>query len=164
MDIYMGDTTIYVTTEIWRNGKLVGDIEVTSGIRQGCTGLPQFFVMVVNIVINSIIESKLCYRGEEFYIPVLFYADDVLLLARYCKGAEEMIRMVMEVAGECGLCMNKGKRSVLLYNCREGKSDEVGGMKVVSSIRNLGTDVGDTRLCFGKCQMGKIRLAKEWQI
>ena len=27
MDIYMGDTT-----EIWRNGKVVGDTEVTSGI------------------------------------------------------------------------------------------------------------------------------------
>ena len=47
MDIYMGDTT-----EIWRNGKVVGDTdtEVTSGIRQGCTGSPQHFVMVVNIV------------------------------------------------------------------------------------------------------------------
>ena len=45
-----------------------------------------------------------------------------------------MIRMVVEVAGECGLWINNGKRSVLLYNCREGKPDEVGGMKVVSSI------------------------------
>ena len=52
-----------------------------SGIRQGCTGSLQLFVMVVNIVINSIIKSKLGYRDEEFYIPVLFYADDGLLLA-----------------------------------------------------------------------------------
>ena len=64
MDIYMGDTT-----EIWRNGKVIGDTEVTSGIRQGCTGSPQLFVMVVNIVINSIVESKLSYRDEGFYIP-----------------------------------------------------------------------------------------------
>ena len=83
----MGDTT-----EIWRNGKLVGgDTEVTSGIRQGCTGSPQLFVMVVNIVTNNIIESKLGYRDEELYIPVLFYADDGLLLARSCEEAEEMI-------------------------------------------------------------------------
>ena len=69
-----------------------------------------------------------------------------------------MIRMV---AGECGLCINKRKSSVLLYNCRAGKPDEVGGMKVVSSIRYLGTDIGDSRLCFGECQKGKIRLAEE---
>ena len=72
-----------------------------------------------------------------------------------------MIRIVVEVAGECGLCINKGKSSVLLYNCRAGKLDEVGGTKVVSSIRYLGTDVGDSRLCFGECQKGKIRLAEK---
>ena len=70
---------------------------------------------MVNIVINSVIESKLPYRDEEFYIPVLFYADDGLLLAQSCEEVEEMIRMVVEVAGECGLCINKGKNSVLLY-------------------------------------------------
>ena len=70
---------------------MVGDTEVTSGIWQGCTGSLQLFVMVVNIVINSIIESKLGYRDEEFYIPVLFYADDGLLLAQSCEEAEEMI-------------------------------------------------------------------------
>ena len=63
--------------------------------------------MVVNIVINSIVESKLRYRDEELYIPVLFYADDGLLLARSCEEAEEMIRTVVEVVGECGLCIHK---------------------------------------------------------
>ena len=35
----------------------MGDTEVTGGIRQGCTmaGLQQLFVMVVNIIINSIV-------------------------------------------------------------------------------------------------------------
>ena len=63
--------------------------------------------------------------------------------------------------GEFGLCINKGKSSVLLWNCKDGKPYEVGGMKVVSSIRYLGTDVGDGRLCFGQCQYGKIRLAEK---
>ena len=62
--------------------------------------------------------------------------------------------MVVEVAGECEQCINKGKSSVLLYNCRKGTPDEVGGMEVVSSIRYLGKDVGDSRLCFGEYQKG----------
>ena len=94
----MNSTCMRWCNEIWRNGKGVGDTEVTSGIRQGCTGSPQLFVMAVNIVINSIVESKLDYRDEGFYIPVLFYADDGLLLAQSCEEAEEMIRMVVEVA------------------------------------------------------------------
>ena len=51
-DLYVGDGT-----EIWRDGILVGDVEVTGGIRQGCTGSPQLFVIVINIIINSIVES-----------------------------------------------------------------------------------------------------------
>ena len=114
---------------------MVEDTEVPGGIKQGCTGSPQLFVTVVNIVINNIIDSKLGYWDEEFYIPVLFYADDGLLLALSCEEAEEMIRMVVAILGEGGLCINKGKSSVLLYNCWKVKPDEVGGIKVVSSIR-----------------------------
>ena len=70
LDLYVGDRT-----EVWRNGILVGDTEVTGGIRQGCTGSPQLFVMVmvVNIIINSIVESRMGYRDDDFYVPVLFY-------------------------------------------------------------------------------------------
>ena len=67
-----------------------------------------------------------------------------------------MIRMVVEVAGECGLCINKGKSCVLLYNCRAGKADEVGGMKVVvSSIRYLGQMLGIV-----DCVLGSVRREK----
>ena len=66
----------------------MGDTEVTGGIRQGCTGSPQLFVMVVNMVINSIVEGGLGNRDEKFYVPVLFYADDGLLLAGSSGEAE----------------------------------------------------------------------------
>ena len=54
LDLYVGDKT-----EIWQNGILVGVIEVTGGIRQGCAGSPQMFVIVVNIIINSVVESRI---------------------------------------------------------------------------------------------------------
>ena len=63
----------------------------------------------VNIIINSIVESRMGYRDDDFYVPVLFCADDGLLLARSCGEVEDMIRMEVEVAGECGLNINKGK-------------------------------------------------------
>ena len=74
--------------EKWGDGELGrqrnGETEVTSGIRQGCTGSPQLFVIVVNIIIYGILDSGMGYRDEEFYVPALFYADDGLLLARSC--------------------------------------------------------------------------------
>ena len=44
--------------------------------------------MVVSIIINSIVESRMGYIDDDFYVIVLFYADDVLLLARSCGEAE----------------------------------------------------------------------------
>ena len=66
-------------------------IEVTSGMKHGCTGSPQLFVIVVNIIINSIVEIRMGYRDDDFYVPVLFCADDRLLLARSCGEVEDMI-------------------------------------------------------------------------
>ena len=77
------------------------------GIKQGCTGSPQLFVMVVNMVINSIVESGLGCRDEKFYVPVLFCADDGLLLAGSNGEADEIIRVVVEASGGCGLKINK---------------------------------------------------------
>lgn len=46
-------------TEIIFNGKHMGTVGVSSGIRQGCTGSPLLFIMVLNYIIEKIIESKL---------------------------------------------------------------------------------------------------------
>ena len=44
-----------------------------------------------------------------------------------------MIRLVMEVAGKCGLNINKGKSNVLLYNCKGGHPERVGGIGVLGT-------------------------------
>ena len=58
----------------------------------------QLFVMVVNVIIDRVVGSRRGYRDDDFYVPVLFYADDGLLLARSCGEAEDMIELVVEVA------------------------------------------------------------------
>ena len=50
----------------------------------------------------------------------------MLLLARSCEEAEGMIKMVVEVAGECGLNITKGKSNVLLFNHDGIRLEEVG--------------------------------------
>ena len=70
-----------------------------------------------------------------------------------------MIRVVVEASGGCGLKINKGKSSVLMYNCGEGRLEEVGGIRVANTIRYLGVDLGDSRVCFREYQKGRVRLA-----
>ena len=47
--LYAGDER-----EIRVNGEMVGLMKVKSGIKQGCTGSPQLFLMIVNIIIKEI--------------------------------------------------------------------------------------------------------------
>ena len=48
-----------------------------------------------------------------------------------------------------------------MYNCGEGRLDEVGGIRVTNTIRYLGIDQRDSRLCFMEYQKGKVRLAEK---
>ena len=91
---------------------------------------------------------------------MLAAADDGLLLARSCGEAEDMIKMVVEVAGECGLNINKGTSNVLIFNHDRIRLEEVVGIKVSNTIRYLGADVGDSRKCFREYRKGKIQLAE----
>ena len=101
------------------------------------------------------------YRDEDFYVPVLFYADDKLMLARSCEEAEEMIQMVKEVAGTCGLKINKGKSNVLIFNNDGIRLEEVGGIRVSNTIRYLGIDRGDSRMYFHEYRKRRIQLAEK---
>ena len=84
-------------------------------IRQRCTRSLELFVMVGKIIINSIVECRMGYRDDDFYVPV-FNADDGLLLTRPCGEAEEMIQMVIGVAGKCGLHVNKVKCNLFIFD------------------------------------------------
>ena len=79
------------------------------------------------LLIDRVVGSRRGYRENNFYVPVLFYADDGLLLARSCGEVEDMIMLLVEVAGKCGLNINKGKSNVLVNNRREGTSRESRG-------------------------------------
>ena len=146
VDIYSGDST-----DVQRNGKSLGSVEVTSGIRQGCSGSPQLFVMVVNKIIDAIKRNGMGFRSDLFYIPVLFYADDGLVLAGSVAEAEQMVQTIVQIAGEQELSINTSKSEVLVFNNRSGiVVDEIQGIKVISRIKYLGVIIENKKNCFVK--------------
>ena len=70
-NIYQGDKTT-----IRLNDDTAEKLEVTSGIRQGCTGSTTLFKIVTYIIMKEIHKTTLGFRSERFYTPVLFFADD----------------------------------------------------------------------------------------
>ena len=82
--VYTGDhTTLYVS------GKELGKVDVSSGIRQGCTGSPWIFVMLVNTLIERVILTRVGFKNELVKIPVLMFADDGMLMAYSVCGRYE---------------------------------------------------------------------------
>ena len=69
-------------------------------------------------------------------------------LARSCGEAEleDAIQTVMEVAGECGLNINKGKSNVLLFNRNGIRLQEAEEICLSNTIRYLGATVTNSAL------------------
>ena len=55
------------------------EINITSGIRQGCTGSTTLFKLLTYIITSKIEEKGKGFMNEMFKISALFYADDGML-------------------------------------------------------------------------------------
>ena len=151
--IYVGDRT-----RIYREGEEMGEMEVWNGIRQGCTVSPHLFVMVVGRIIERVLQSGLGWEVDGMRVPVLFYADDGLLMARSREEAVRMMELLEATAGRYGLRVNKEKTVGMVFNDKGG-SGMIGGVKIVEEMRYLGVKVVGKRDCYGENRKEKLGLA-----
>ena len=113
-DIYTGDKT-----NIDLGEGLEQEIEVTSGIRQGCTGSTTLFKLVTLLIIKKIEEEGRGFVNRQFKIGTLFFADDALVLAESIEEAKHNIKLLIETGKKCGLEINKEKSNILIYNMKD---------------------------------------------
>ena len=137
--IYVGDKTILDLGE-----GLEQEVEVTSGIRKGCTGSTTLSKLITYMIIKKINEGGRGFSNELIKLGVLFFADDALVLADNLEDARFNIRILVEIGKKCGLDINKDKSSILIYNMKE-KPEEIEGIKVVDNIKYLGLKIDDKR-------------------
>ena len=123
------------------------EVEVTSGIRQGCTGSTTLFKLITNMIIKKINEGGRGFCNELIKLGVLFFADDALVLAENLEDAKFNIRILVEIGKKCGLDIYKDKSSILIYNKKE-KPEQIEGIKVVDNIKYLGLKIDDKRNMF----------------
>jgi hypothetical protein len=153
--LYLGDST-----EVYIGSNRIAEIEVTNGIRQGCTGSPLLFVMVVNTIIERICEARIGFKNDRFYIPALFYADDGLLIANGRRELERMMEVQQHVSSEVGLEINESKCQVMIVNCNDPHPEKIRGIDVVSNIKYLGVQIENGRKCFTLHKKMKMEDAK----
>ena len=90
-------------------------------------------------------------------INSLWFADDSIVVANSVEAAERNLKIVKEIGGYFGLEINEEKSMALVYRDK-GEIREIGGIKVVDSIKYLGIKVGKDRDIFKE---QKIKIENE---
>ena len=141
-DIYVGDKTVLDLGD-----DLEQEMEVTSGIKQGCTGSTTLFKLITYQIIKGIQKGGKGFKNELINLGILFFADDALIIASSIEDITFNIKKVIEIGQKCGLDINKEKSNIIIYNMKE-KPEVIEGIKVVSTIKYLGIKLDDKRNMF----------------
>ena len=146
--IYKNDYTEVVFGDVMKK------IDVTSGIRLGCTGSSVLFKLITYMIMNELDQKGRGYKDENFALKSLFFADDALLLSHSLEEARENLEIITNTSREFGLEINREKSNILIFNMKE-QPDELMGIQVVQSIKYLGIEIDNKRNYF-KTQREKI--------
>ena len=149
--VYSGDEIVI------RWGDREERIRVTSGIRQGCTASTFFFKLVTYIIIEELEGRGVMFEVDGLRVNSMWFADDSILVGNSVEAAERNLRIVKEIGGYFGLKINEEKSMALVFRDK-GEIREIGGIKVVDSIKYLGVKIGSGRDIF---KAHKIKIENE---
>ena len=143
-NVYTNDTTTINMMGEERN------IEISSGIRQGCTVSTELFKLVTYVIIKKLEEKGEPFNIEGQDLSSLFFADDNLLAAASIKQMVKNLKVVKEISSEFGLVINEAKSKALVYkwNDNEKGTEEIEGIKIVKRMKYLGLEICDEKDIF----------------
>ena len=121
--MYTKDTTTITL------GNLQETIEVTSGIRQGCSISTLLFKMLTFSIIEKLTNKWVQYKVDKYEGNSLWLADDVTLIASSIKDMTQNIEVLKELAREIGLEINEKKSKVLQIRGTQ-KLEDICGLEV----------------------------------
>ena len=139
---------------------LVEKMEISNGIRQGCTGSSVLFKLVTYMIINEI--QKKCYgfQNEQFKINCSLFADDSLILEENMMRLARTLKLTTEISAKYGLELNKDKSKIMILN---GKTEqiEMEGVQIVNELKYLGFLINNKRNIFSKHKINNLKKAQK---
>ena len=117
-------------------GKMKETIEVTCGIRQGCSISTLLFKMVTFCIIEDMETEGKLYSIDKYKGNSLWLADDATLIAGSKENMEHNIRVLINSAGKYGLNLNKSKTKILHVRGSE-KVEKIGDYTVEVEVKYL---------------------------
>ena len=122
-------------------GKMKRTIEVTCGIRQGCSISTLLFKMVTFTIIEKLRENANLYKIGEYIGNSLWLADDATIIATDEESMDEALKSLEAAGRECGLELSEEKNKILRIRGPkvEGK---IGKYKIENEAKYLGIQIG----------------------
>ena len=122
-------------------GKMQEKVEVTSGIRQGCSISTLLFKLVTFKIIEELGRRGKKYTIDRYTGNSLWLADDSTLISGNKEDMEINIRILKETAGVYGLKVNQEKSKILQVRGTE-RPRRIGGFEAIDRVKYLGVIVG----------------------
>jgi len=136
-------------TEVYLRDEMKERINITNGIRQGCTGSALLFKLITYEVMRELDCTCEGFRNEKFTLTSLFYADDGLLIAKSKRELIKSLQITQKKSEEYGLELNRDKSNIMIFNGNEDVN-LIEGIKIVENIKYLGVCVSNKRDTFIK--------------
>ena len=96
-------------------------------------------------------------------IVALFFADDGKILMQSLRETKESIRVLMNIAEECGININKDKSNIMIFNHKEKiHEDNIEGIQITDTINYLGVTIQNKRDCFKKHTIKQMNKARRY--
>ena len=128
------ETTIHL-------GRMKEMIEVTCGIRQGCSISTLLFKMVTFSIIEELLEQGELYSIREYEGNSLWLADDATIIANSKENASKALKALEKAGGKCGLELSTQKTKIV--QIRGNKTvEEIGDYKIEEEVKYLGIQIG----------------------
>ena len=94
-------------------GRMKETVEVTGGIRQGCSISTLLFKMVIFCIIEDLQKNGKMYGIREYEGNSLWLADDATLIANSRENVKKNIKALIKSGGTYGLNLKKLKTKII---------------------------------------------------
>jgi hypothetical protein len=137
--MYEGD---HVITDV--NGVTTRPVYLGRGLRQGCSLSPLLFALYIAEMGQELTMTNQGVRLYKVTVNAMFFADDIVLMARTSDGLRELLAVVQRHCVDLKMTMSQEKSKVMsklrdLWDLWEG-DELVGSIDKVQQFRYLGVE------------------------
>ena len=138
------------------------EIDINTGVKQGCTASTVFFKIITYIIMSKVEEKGIEYEVDGLNISTLFFADDSMALAKTEKAAKKNLEIIIEESKKFGLEINKEKSNIIIFN-DEKDTREIDEIAITEKIKYLGLMIDNKKDMFKSQKKSMIEKAEKFE-